>query len=230
MTASPRARRPASQELGWTVVVPVKDLAAAKTRLCGDDAARRRLALAFALDTVGAVSRCGAVARILVVTNDDEVAEAMAPLGCEVVGEEAGAGLNAALLRAAAQAAADRKTAAQQPIAALPADLPALRPDDLLAALTAAARHAFAFVADADGVGTTLLAASAGPDVFTPSYGRASAMAHRLAGAFELPGDLPSLRRDVDIADDLQSAVTAGVGPATWAALDALRDASSGRR
>src|SRR5580698_1201871 len=54
----------------WTVLLPVKVLARAKSRLAvlaGDR--RRELALALAADTVAAVLACPAVARVVVVTD-----------------------------------------------------------------------------------------------------------------------------------------------------------------
>jgi 2-phospho-L-lactate guanylyltransferase len=80
-----------------------------------------------------------------------------------------------------------------------------------------------AFVADASGTGTTLLATAPGRPV-EPRYGRASAAAHRAAGAIELTGGWPSLRTDVDTAADLRTAAELGLGPATsgWTARHAV--------
>ena len=63
----------------WGLVVPVKRLDVAKSRLAahGEDG-RRRLALAFAQDVVRAAVACPVVRRVLVVTDDDEAkAEAL---------------------------------------------------------------------------------------------------------------------------------------------------------
>ena len=54
----------------WTAVVPVKETARAKTRLTPDPARRQRLALAFACDTVAALTRALRVAHVVVVTDD----------------------------------------------------------------------------------------------------------------------------------------------------------------
>ncbi|MGC1212363.1 MAG: 2-phospho-L-lactate guanylyltransferase, partial [Micromonospora sp.] len=56
----------------WTVVVPVKRLQVAKSRLRGALPAvpHEELALALAADTVRAVRACAAVAEVLVVTDD----------------------------------------------------------------------------------------------------------------------------------------------------------------
>src|SRR3954451_14868062 len=59
----------------WGIVVPVKRLTIAKTRLQSyGDAARQDLALAFALDVVTAGLQCDAVTAVLVVTDDDRAA------------------------------------------------------------------------------------------------------------------------------------------------------------
>jgi 2-phospho-L-lactate guanylyltransferase len=103
---------------------------------------------------------------------------------------------------------------------ALLADLPALRPDDLGSALATVASRAdggSAYVVDADGTGTTLYTAPY--DDFDPRFGAGSAAAHADAGAWPLPGELRTLRRDVDDADGLRTALALGVGPSTAAAL-----------
>jgi 2-phospho-L-lactate guanylyltransferase len=72
-----------------------------------------------------------------------------------------------------------------------------------------------AFVADADGVGTTAVVA-ADLDAFRPAFGPGSRQRHLDAGAREVEGiDVPSLRRDVDDRDSLAEAVRLGVGPRT---------------
>jgi 2-phospho-L-lactate guanylyltransferase len=98
------------------------------------------------------------------------------------------------------------------------ADLPALHPDDLDAALlVAASAPSPAFVADRDGAGTTLYSAPhAG---FAPHFGPGSRAAHLTDGSREIEGDLPSLRRDVDDSRGLAAAVELGLGVHTRLAL-----------
>ena len=207
----------------WSVVVPVKRLHLAKSRLYAVGRPRpehEELALSLALDTVAAALAAASVERVLVVTDDPAAREAMEGAGAWVLPDEPDAGLNPALAHGAA--AAMRRSAADG-VALLSADLPALRPTELDAALAAAAEHEAAFVADARGTGTTLLATAPGRPV-EPRYGRASAAAHRAAGAVELTGDWPSLRNDVDTAADLRTAAELGLGPATsaWTATHAV--------
>ncbi|MBM0229025.1 2-phospho-L-lactate guanylyltransferase, partial [Micromonospora sp. ATA51] len=71
----------------WTVVVPVKRLPAAKSRLRGalPGVPHEELALALAADTVRAVLACPAVAEVLVVTDDASAAAELAAAGARIV-------------------------------------------------------------------------------------------------------------------------------------------------
>lgn len=200
---------------GWTAVVPVKHTAVAKSRLTADPVLRRRLALAFAVDTVRALTRCPAVEDVLVVTDDSVVAEAVRSTHVAVVADTPGTGLNAALLHGVDVARGARADAA---VALVSADLPALRPDELAVVLTACADHRSAFVCDAAGVGTTMLTAAPGVAV-QPRFGPRSRAAHRRVAVDIVQVTAPTVRRDVDTWVDLWDACRMGVGPATRAAL-----------
>ena len=195
----------------WTVVLPVKVLARAKSRLALLAGTRRAdLALALASDTVSAVVACPDVTRVLVVTSDAKAGSRLAALGAIVVPDEPDGGLNAALRHVAA-VASDRWP--DSGVAALAADLPALRPGELSRALRAAvAAGGAAFVPDAAGIGTTMYAVAPGV-AFRPMFGGASRARHASAGAVELSLDgVPGLRRDVDTPEDLRAAVALGAG------------------
>ncbi len=209
---SPAARGRSS---GWSLIVPVKALARAKTRL-GEYAGEQRaeLALAFALDTVTAALNCPAVGRVLVVCDDPLAGPLLARLGAVLVTDEPGGGLNPALAHGAARA---RVLAPDAPLAALSADLPALRPDELARVLASVPAPGRAFLADSPGIGTTLLACSPGHPL-EPAFGGASRARHTAGGALELALlDVPSVRRDVDTAADLAEALRLGVGRCTAA-------------
>ncbi|MET9257235.1 2-phospho-L-lactate guanylyltransferase [Streptomyces sp. NPDC003717] len=200
----------------WTLVVPVKSLARAKSRLAdtADDGVRPDLALAFALDTAAAALACPAVADVAVVTDDPRAGRELAALGARVVAEEPGGALNAALAQGARAVRAARPEA---PLAALNADLPALRPAELARVLAAAAAFPRAFLADAAGIGTTLLSARPGREL-APAFGPDSRARHRASGAAELGlTAVDSVRQDVDTGDDLRTALSLGVGPRTAA-------------
>lgn len=210
----PAARPSAS----WAVVVPVKRLVVAKSRLAayGEDA-RRQLALAFAADVVAAAIGCDLVTQVLVVTDDPDAAAALSALGARVAPDDPDAGLNPALEHGAELLRAGN---ADLGVVTVSSDLPALQPADLAAALAAVPAGGRAFVADAAGTGTTLLAASA-PAQLAPSYGPGSRDRHLASGAVELTGPA-ALRRDVDTPEDLRNALLLGVGARTAAVAAAL--------
>jgi 2-phospho-L-lactate guanylyltransferase len=197
----------------FAVLVPVKPPAFAKSRLRDlGDAARRDLATAFAVDTVTAAAACPLVDRVLVVTDDHVLARGLADLGVDVIPDGTSDDLNGTLALAAAEMHRRRPDLR---LVALCADLPALRPEDLADALAAAPQDAMAFVADADGTGTTAVVAPS-LELFRPAFGPASRQRHLDAGAHELDEvDVPTLRRDVDDRDDLVEALRLGVGRST---------------
>jgi 2-phospho-L-lactate guanylyltransferase len=202
---------------GWVAVMPIKRLALAKTRLRGavPAAVHDRLVLAMARDTLAAVLACPIVHRALVVTDETAVLTPFAGLHVQHVPDYPDAGLNAALAHAAALAEG-------APVVALTADLPALRPHDLTAALTALAQRPRGFVPDAAGTGTAMLAAAAGV-ALDPRFGPGSARAHAASGAACLDGDWPSLRQDVDTEADLAAATALGLGRYTAELVGAAR-------
>jgi 2-phospho-L-lactate/phosphoenolpyruvate guanylyltransferase len=215
----------AMSSLPWSVIVPVKRPEVAKTRLAELAGSRRpAIARAFAADTVAAALACSEVAEVIVVTDDAQTAETVTTLGAAVVNDAPDAGLNAAL-RHGAEVARERRPGA--PIAALSADLPALRPEELAATLQAASNSPAAFVPDVAGIGTTLYAVT-GSTPFRPRFGGRSRATHRGDGVAELTlTNIPSVRRDVDDAVDLWDALRLGVGPRTAAVSATIVDAGS---
>jgi 2-phospho-L-lactate/phosphoenolpyruvate guanylyltransferase len=211
-----------AQTAVWSLVLPVKRLDTAKSRLRGPAAAHRAaLALAFAADTAAAALATVGVGELVVVTDDPAAAELTAALGAHVVEDKPGAGLNAALTWGATVA---RQRAPHAGIAALSADLPALRTAELAEVLEfAAAAKCAVVVGDAHGSGSTAyLAAAAVP--FIPAFGADSLQAHLAGGAMAFPGaGVPSVRQDVDTVEDLWAAVALGVGPRTTAVVQSIR-------
>ncbi len=209
---------------GWAVVVPVKHRAAAKSRLRGGlpGVPHEELVTALVLDTLAAARRCAVVAQVVVVGADPGLAKLDKP-GVRLLPEPESGGLNGALGYAAAQLSG-AGVAELLGVAALLGDLPALDPAELAEALEQASGLALeragtrAFVADAAGTGTTLLAAPAGTPL-APHFGSGSAGAHLASGAVALTGAWPTLRRDVDTPADLAAAAALGLGAHTAALL-----------
>lgn len=193
----------------WTIVVPVKGNAAAKSRLGGDPG----LARAIALDTVASALPVG---RLVVITTSAAAADFRA-LGAETV-LDPGQGLSAAVLRGI-------EAAGQGRVAVLQGDLPALTSAELEVALWLASAAELAFVADAAGTGTTLITAL-DPERHRPAFGEGSRAAHGDAGYIELHIDKTSgLRSDVDIWADLER-LGGRLGRRTAEALQTIRQSA----
>lgn len=208
---------PGAPTVHWQVVIPVKDAGRAKSRLHAPAALldRAGLARAIALDTIEAACAAVGAPAVTVVTADEGVAAEAAGLGVQVV-DDPGAGLNAAVRAGFDHRPATGPGQGRLGWAALLGDLPALRPDDLRTALAACAAQPRAVVPDAAGSGTVLLTSTLSPP--EPHFGPGSAAAHaRAASVLEL--DLPRLRRDVDVADDLRAALALGAGRRTRLAI-----------
>ena len=212
---------------GWTVLVPVKPSVLGKSRLAVDAVDRVAIARAVALDTIAAAAACEAVERVVVVTDDAGLVlqAARHPGSALRRGDaERRRGADPAARRARRRTErGDRPGAAAvgegMPRAALLGDLPALRSEDLAAALSAAAEVERGVVADAEGTGSTLVTARAGIP-WISAFGEGSFAAHLALGFAALPVPEDStLRRDVDTADQLAQATALGLGRRTAALL-----------
>ncbi|MET1006832.1 MAG: 2-phospho-L-lactate guanylyltransferase [Propionibacteriaceae bacterium] len=201
-------------------VVALKPTQYAKSRL--DTVAaplRRRIAWSMAVDTLAALS--AAVDRVLVVGDQPALESRLRRLGLAVtvVPEPGAVGMNGALRHGDATLRGLGCTT----VLACVGDLPALRPESVLQIVSAARPFRRSFVADASGVGTTVLVAN-GTELDPRFQGR-SAAAHRSSGAVALDADLlgsslADARRDVDTEVDLHDAFHLGLGRATAALVD----------
>ena len=200
------------------LVIAVKRLAAAKTRLAPvfSSATREGVVLAMLTDTITAASAVPAVKVLTIVTPDEDAAAAARSLGASVLVDPTPEGhrnpLNNAI--AAAEASIREETAN---IVALQGDLPALQPQELAEAIVAARAYPRSFVGDRHGTGTSALFAFG--VALDPQFGADSAQRHRHSGAIELTGAWPGLRCDIDTPDDLLIARRLGVGAATAQAI-----------
>lgn len=201
------------------LVIAVKRLTAAKTRLAPifPASTREAVVLAMLVDTVTAAL---AIAPVTVVTPDDVAADAARQLGAQVISDPTPAGHRNPLNNAISAAEAELRISTPN-IAVLQGDLPALQPQELAEALAAARAYQRSFVGDRHGTGTSALFAFGVP--LQPRFGADSAAHHRHSGAIELTGAWPGLRCDIDTPDDLLTARHLGVGSATAHAVAAHR-------
>jgi 2-phospho-L-lactate guanylyltransferase len=216
----------ASTSVRWRLLIPVRAYGAGKSRLRSDTADQAQhsgLVAALQADTLDAVlaaQQAGVtdvgneIAGIYLITSD---AGAHLRPAVEVL-PDPGHGLNDAV-NAGLAALADRFP--DDAVLVLVSDLPSLRPSELRAVLDAAGTVPAAFVPDAQGSGTTMLAASR-PGLLQPSFGPRSAQRHRGQGAVEVPAG-PGARADVDTAADLRECLELGVGRHTSALLADLQ-------
>lgn len=200
------------------LIIAVKRLAAAKTRLAPVFSARTResVVLAMLVDTLTAAGRVRALGSITVITPDDAAAAAATELGADVLVDPTPEGhpdpLNNAI------ATAERAVGGTfANVVALQGDLPALQTQELNEAIAAARQHRRSFVADRLATGTAALFAFGSP--LDPRFGADSSARHRSSGAIELTGAWPGLRCDVDTPTDLAAARRLGVGAATARAI-----------
>ena len=178
----------------WCVIMPIKGGVQAKSRL-GSLPEVSALADRFATRTLAAVLACPEVARVVIVTADENWQHSTTARISSV--QDPGQGLNAALCVARDHEARTKF------LVIVPADLPLLDAHELATVLQQARSHASAFVRDKDGTGTTLLTALNAIDL-QPRYGEGSAASHLQGGAFELSAPR-SVRFDVDTLADLHS-------------------------
>jgi 2-phospho-L-lactate/phosphoenolpyruvate guanylyltransferase len=200
-------------------VIALKPIEHAKSRLVVPDPLRRRVAWTMALDTLSAL--CRALPHVLVVSDQPALEARLryAGIAAEVISESGHVGMNSALSRGARTLHAQGFSS----VLACVGDLPALQPESVLRILDASQSHPRSFVADASGVGTTMLVAH---DVeLAPQFQGRSAAAHHASGAVSLSAEaigspIADARRDVDTEADLATAIALGVGPATDALID----------
>jgi 2-phospho-L-lactate guanylyltransferase len=193
------------------VVVPLRGLEAAKSRLGGQLDAEERLDLVTGLleRTLAAAAATPGVDRVLLVSPDPAALELGAELGAETL-RDAGRGLNEALEVARTHAVA----AGAGTLLVLPGDLPRVSPaaiaeviagGDPVAATGPRPRAVVVLVPDRHGAGTNALLLRP-PGVIDFAFGRGSRARHlaaaAAAGAAAVEIDGP-LTLDVDTPDDL---------------------------
>ncbi len=219
---------------GWTIVVPVKSLDRAKSRLAPalTPTDRRALVVAMATDVISACRSAAPVRTVCVVGSDPEVAQLAQDLGADYVvdpGTDTDAPipgrsdrhpgvedpLNTAIARALA--------GVRGPVGVIAADLPELDGTILTGILDSASRLPHSVVTDHRGRGTTMAFWTSSAERVS-RFGVDSADRFRhLGGAAEIATDHAGrgpATRDVDVPEDLAGMSGRRVGPATRRALE----------
>ena len=189
----------------WAIV-PVKPLRRGKSRLAGaltedERAELNRLLLERTLRTLTDLKE---VEEVLVVSRDSSALALARELGARTVQEDGAPALNTALKRATVVA----QVYALRGVLVLPADLPLLTREDILALLERATDPPVVVIApDRHHKGTNALLLSP-TNLIDYDFGRDSFKRHceraRKAGARLEIVDLPSLGLDLDVPEDLE--------------------------
>lgn len=187
-------------------IIPVKPLHQSKRRLEHLLSAEERAGLIYRFldNLLAALDAAPSVDHVLVVTGDPAVTALARERGASVLVEAAPAGLNAAVARGVAMAAAEGATA----VLILPADLPFARVEDIeqmLHPLTTDHHPLIALTGDEAEEGTNALLL-APPGGFTFHYGPGSFRAHLAEAAARGRAvhviHAPGLRFDLDTESD----------------------------
>ena len=193
----------------WTLVVPVKSLSEAKSRLRGvmRPADRHDLVLSMLTAVLRSCAGARGIRNYAVVTADDRVAALARRFGAQVLPDPIPPGHPDPLNAALAAVLPDR---AAHPVGVLTADLPELTSTLLEAILSEATRHRHSVVSDHLGLGTTMAFWTPGAGEIVPRFGPGSARAHlSTGGAVDLAVLLGPLvapaRRDVDTPADVRA-------------------------
>lgn len=206
------------------VLLPLRSPGHGKTRLATalDEDDRAALVTAMFTDVVAAV-RAADLEPVVLASGPAAVAASVA-LGCAVLPDAPGAGLNAAIAAATADGRAD------EPVLVLQADLPMLQVDDVLA--VRGSEGDVVLVPTDDG-GTAALLRRPGSCMGT-DFGRASAAGHRQlaigAGLALTELHRPGMATDLDTPADLLSLDPTTVGPTTARVVSRLRVTAARRR
>jgi 2-phospho-L-lactate guanylyltransferase len=202
-------------------VVPVKALVASKSRLLGKlgPAQREALCLAMMSDVVAALVAVPSLHRVVVATPDEEVARAARSLGAEAF-QGPDDGLNPAI-----ESAAERLSRqGERAVLTVLGDVAAAESGDferlIVETLAAAGDEGMAVGLAASSDGGTAALCRAPANAIAARFGPQSATRHReeaARGAVKLVElDLPSLRIDLDEAEDVHAFLARkGGGPRT---------------
>ncbi|MDZ7686382.1 MAG: 2-phospho-L-lactate guanylyltransferase [Gammaproteobacteria bacterium] len=189
-------------------VVPVKQLENAKQRLGGllSAAQRQQLFRAMFEDVLEAATTCDRIDRVIVVTDDDRVADIGMGFGAGIRSEPSPGGLIEAVTMMASDLAAEGVTT----MVFLPADVPLVSVEELEVALDGFGRSGGreCLIVPSHDLGGTNAMVCSPPDAMTFAFGEDSFRRHlKLARAQDVEpvvARLPGIGLDIDTPDDLR--------------------------
>jgi len=199
--------------LRTAILIPVKQLSAAKQRLalCLSATERAELAAAMMADVFAAASQVSSTAGIFVVTSDEFASALAGRCGWQVLHEEQQTSESDSVDRASLELVARGFAAALR----LPADIPLVQPADIEELIAAAPdKPGCVIVPSRDGTGTNALLRTP-PHLFASHFGPGSFRLH-LAAAAQRGAEIrvirnPRLELDVDDEADFHTLLAAGL-------------------
>lgn len=189
-------------------VIPVKQLENAKQRLSGELSGeeRRLLFSAMVEDVLTAVETCSSIDTIIVVTDDEAVADLALAFGAQVRAEPEVAGLIEAVSETGHQLAAEGVDI----MIFLPGDVPLVSAEELDVVLEGFGRldHAEFMIVPASDLGGSNCVACSPPDCMTFGFGTDSFRKHlgiaRELGIEPQIAKLPGIGLDIDTPEDIR--------------------------
>lgn len=190
-----------------TAVIPIKQLTNAKQRLGGILDAQERAGFFRAMveDVMTAAEACTAIDEIMVVTNDDNVADFAGSFGARVLPEPGESGLIAAVTYAASTLADEGCST----MVFLPGDIPMVSPEELEVVLDGfgSGDQAEVMLVPASDMGGSNCVVCSPPNTMTFGFGEDSFRRHlrlaREAGIEPSVARLPGIGLDVDTPADM---------------------------
>ena len=204
-------------------LVPVKDLTQAKERLSPllSPAERHTLAVAMLDDVLVALRQTSALERIALVTRDPHALSLAAQWGFEVVDEEPGGDLTAAV-ELGVKVCRERGASS---LAVIPGDIPLLRAEDVDCVLQHGEQYGVVIVPSWDSRGTNIILLRP-PDVLQLRFGSWSFFPHvKQAKQAKLSYKvvrLPRVALDIDTPEDLARLAPQAIGTRSYAVLEKM--------
>ena len=204
-------------------LVPVKDLTQAKERLSPLLSPAERYALAAAMldDVLGALRQTSALERIALVTRDPHALALAAQWGFEVVEEEPGGDLTAAV-ESGVKVCRERGASS---LAVIPGDIPLLRAEDVDCVLGHGEQYGVVIVPSWDSRGTNTILLRP-PDALQLRFGSRSFFPHvnqaKEAGLSYKVVRLTRVALDIDTPEDLARLAPQAIGTRSYAVLEKM--------
>ena len=199
--------------LRTAAIVPVKRFDLAKTRLDLPAPARAHLCHLMLREVLEALSASPEISRTFVVTRDAEAVRLASKYGASIIHDECEAGVNEAVALARPPAVSWGASATL----VLPQDIPLIEPSDIAALMRTQMPPDFVTVVPSRRFDGTNALLCMPPDAIKTSYDEDSYRAHMASARLRTSNAslllVPRIMQDIDVLEDLHSAISSGYKP-----------------